>query len=120
MYFFAVHLGTSFIERRHQARRLISPDLLGADEYSGHRIVAGDFNEWTRGLATQLLSTYMRSADITIHLKRSTTYPGIVPFMHLDHIYYDPDFELREMHLYRTPLSLLASDHLPLIATFCA
>jgi endonuclease/exonuclease/phosphatase family metal-dependent hydrolase len=65
-----------------------------------------------------LLSTHLRSADITIHLKRGTTYPGIAPFMHLDHIYYDPNFELREMHLYRTPLSLLASDHLPLVATF--
>jgi endonuclease/exonuclease/phosphatase family metal-dependent hydrolase len=26
------------------------------------------------------------------------TYPGITPFMHLDHIYYDPEFESREMH----------------------
>lgn len=39
------------------------------------------------------------------------------PFHALGHIYYDPEFESREMRLYRTPLSLLASDHLPLIAT---
>lgn len=117
--FFAVHLGTSFVERRYQARRLVSAEILGSDHYSSNRIVAGDFNEWTRGLATQLLGTHMRSADIAIHLKRGRTYPGIAPVMHLDHIYYDPNFELREMQLHRTPLSLLASDHLPLIATFC-
>jgi endonuclease/exonuclease/phosphatase family metal-dependent hydrolase len=116
--FFGVHLGTSFVERRHQARRLVSNAILGSDRYSSNRIVAGDFNEWTRGLATKLLGTHMRSADIAIHLKRGATYPGIAPFLHLDHIYYDPDFELREMQLYRTRLSLLASDHLPLIATF--
>lgn len=118
VHFFALHLGTSYTERRKQARRLLSSDVLASDQFQSHRIVAGDFNEWTRGLASQLLSQHMESADIVMHLKRGTTYPGILPFLHLDHIYYDRDFELRDMHLYRTKLSLLASDHLPLIATF--
>jgi endonuclease/exonuclease/phosphatase family metal-dependent hydrolase len=117
VHFFAVHLGTSLLERREQARRF-SVDILEPTESWGYRVVAGDFNEWTRGLATQTLSRYLRSADISLHLKRTRTYPGLLPFMHLDHIYYDPDFFLREMHLHRTRLSLLASDHLPLIADF--
>jgi endonuclease/exonuclease/phosphatase family metal-dependent hydrolase len=118
IHFFGVHLGTSYMERRKQARVLLSSDILVSPQFQTHRIVAGDFNEWTRGLATQLLSEYLQSADIVMHLKRGRTYPGIIPFMHLDHIYYDRDFELREMHLYRTRLSLMASDHLPLVATF--
>ena len=115
---FALHLGTSFMERPKQARQLLSSDILASDQFRTHRIVAGDFNEWTRGLASRLLNQHMESADIVMHLKRGTTYPGIMPFLHLDHIYYDRDFELRDMHLYRTRLSLLASDHLPLVATF--
>ncbi|HEY3454114.1 MAG TPA: endonuclease/exonuclease/phosphatase family protein [Bryobacteraceae bacterium] len=118
VHFFALHLGTSFTERRKQARQLLSSDILACAQFQTHRIVVGDFNEWTRGLASQLLSQHMESADIVMHLKRGTTYPGILPFLHLDHIYYDRDFELRDMHLYRTKLSLLASDHLPLVATF--
>jgi endonuclease/exonuclease/phosphatase family metal-dependent hydrolase len=118
LHFFAVHLGTSFLERRAQARRFVSEDILDRPEVKGARIVAGDFNEWTRGLATQLLSRHLESADIMMHLKRRTTYPGVLPFMHLDHIYYDHAFRLREMHLHRTRLALLASDHLPLIADF--
>lgn len=118
LHFFALHLGTSFAERRVQARRLISSSILASDQFPSHRIVAGDFNEWTRGLATRLFSENMQSADIKIHLKRGSTYPGIAPFMHLDHIYYDPVFQLHDMHLYRTRLSLIASDHLPLVATF--
>ncbi len=118
LHLFALHLGTSYGERRKQARQLLSSDILGATQFQTHRIVAGDFNEWTRGLASQLLSEHLQSADITMHLKRGTTYPGIIPFMHLDHIYYDRDFQLRDMHLYRTKLSLMASDHLPLVATF--
>jgi endonuclease/exonuclease/phosphatase family metal-dependent hydrolase len=118
VHFFALHLGTSFTERRKQARQLLSSDVLVSDRFQTHRIVVGDFNEWTRGLASRLLSQHMESADIVMHLKRGTTYPGLMPFLHLDHIYYDRDFELRDMHLYRTKLSLLASDHLPLVATF--
>jgi endonuclease/exonuclease/phosphatase family metal-dependent hydrolase len=120
VHFFALHLGTSYTERRTQARRLVSSDVLNSDRFRSHRIVAGDFNEWTRGLASQLLSEHLKGADITLHLKRGTTYPGIVPFLHLDHIYYDPQFELRDMHLHRTRLSLIASDHLPLTAKFSA
>jgi endonuclease/exonuclease/phosphatase family metal-dependent hydrolase len=118
VHFFAVHLGTSFLERRAQARRFVSEDILDRPEVKGARIVAGDFNEWTRGLATQLLSRHLQSADIMMHLKRRTTYPGVLPFLHLDHIYYDHGFYLRQMHLARTRLALAASDHLPLIADF--
>jgi endonuclease/exonuclease/phosphatase family metal-dependent hydrolase len=116
-HFFAVHLGTSFAERREQARRLLSREVLLCDETRSQRIIAGDFNEWTRGLATRMLSQHFESADIVMHLRRRRTYPGLFPFMHLDHVYYDPEFKLREMHLYRTRLALLASDHLPLVAT---
>jgi endonuclease/exonuclease/phosphatase family metal-dependent hydrolase len=115
---FVVHLGTSYVERRVQARALLSPDVLLSSETEQRRIIVGDFNEWTRGLATRMLSRHFQSADIVMHLKRRRTYPGVLPFMHLDHIYYDRDFELREMHLHRTKLALLASDHLPLVATF--
>jgi len=118
VHLFSVHLGTSFGERRKQARRLVSGGILASDRFKTHRIVAGDFNEWTHGLTSQLLSERLQSADIVMHLKRRRTYPGFAPFMHLDHIYYDRDFELRDMHLHRTKLSLVASDHLPLVATF--
>ena len=120
LHLFALHLGTSYGERRVQGRQLLSPGVLASDQFQKSRIVTGDFNEWTRGLTTRLLSEHLQSADIQMHLKRGTTYPGFAPFMHLDHIYYDRDFQLHDMRLYRTKLSLLASDHLPLVATFAA
>ncbi|MFL6447545.1 MAG: endonuclease/exonuclease/phosphatase family protein [Bryobacteraceae bacterium] len=116
-HFFCVHLGTSFVERREQARVLLSQDVLLSNETNARRIIAGDFNEWTRGLVTTMLGQQFESADIVMHLKRTSTYPGVLPFMHLDHVYYDAHFRLREMHLYRTRLALVASDHLPLLAT---
>lgn len=118
LHFFAVHLGTSYWERREQARRFVSPGILERADFQGARIVAGDFNEWTRGLATQLLSEHLKSADTAVHLKRSRTYPGILPFLHLDHVYYDSCFHLCAMKLHASRVALLASDHLPLVADF--
>jgi endonuclease/exonuclease/phosphatase family metal-dependent hydrolase len=115
---FAVHLGTSYFERRHQAGKLISPDVLEAPDAKGLRILAGDFNEWTHGLVTRTLSRHMRSADLVTHLGRTRSYPGLAPFLHLDHLYYDAAIHLSALRLHRTAVSLVASDHLPLIGDF--
>lgn len=112
LHFFAAHLGTSITERRIQARLLFSPAVLEHPAFEAARIIAGDFNEWTSGLATQLLNQHLKS------VKRQNTFPAFLPFLHLDHIYYDPAFHLRRMHVHRTPLARIASDHLPLVADF--
>ncbi len=116
LHIFNVHLGTSYFERRHQARRLVGPSILGHPWLSGPRIVLGDFNEWTRGLATRLLAARFKAADPRAYLGRRRTYPGVLPLLHLDHIYFDRHFDLRNLELHRTPTALVASDHLPLIA----
>ena len=118
LHVFNIHLGTAFIERRHQARKLVSDEILNDAKLKGARVALGDFNEWTRGLATQLLGTHLESADVRHHLKRARTYPGVLPFLHLDHIYYDRTLELKCLTLHKSRTALVASDHLPLIADF--
>lgn len=118
LHVFNVHLGTSFRERRKQAGRLMHEEILKNRELDGARIILGDFNEWTRGLASRLLTAHFRSADVREHLGRSRTYPGVLPFLHLDHIYFDPVLKLERLRLHRSRRTLLASDHLPLVADF--
>jgi endonuclease/exonuclease/phosphatase family metal-dependent hydrolase len=120
LHVFNVHLGTAFLERRHQGRRLSDRQggILHNEELTGPKIVLGDFNEWTTGLATRLLGSHLRSVDIRKYLGRSKTYPAFLPFMHLDHIYYDGPLELRGLTLHRSRTALVASDHLPLVADF--
>lgn len=112
LHIFNVHLGTAFFERREQARKLLGAEILGSPELAGPRIVLGDFNEWSRGLASRLLDAHFLTAD------RARTYPGVLPFLHLDHIYYDPSLKLNRLTLHRSRKALLASDHLPLAADF--
>ena len=86
---------------------------------TGPKLVLGDFNEWMRGLATSLLSEKLNSVDLRDFLPRKRTqrtYPGLFPVLHLDHIYYAGKLEIVGIELPRTRLTLVASDHLPIVA----
>lgn len=114
LHVYNVHLGTAILERRHQAQRLAA--IVSNRHVTGPKIVLGDFNEWTRGLTTTLLSSRLKSVDLQQYMKRRRHYPGLFPILHLDHIYYDGPLEIVHIEVFRNRLSLVASDHLPLIA----
>jgi endonuclease/exonuclease/phosphatase family metal-dependent hydrolase len=114
LHLYNVHLGTAFLERRHQAGRLSA--IVHDRRVGKPKVVLGDFNEWMRGLATDLLSARLQSIDLRVHLRRRRTYPGGFPVLHLDHIYFEGEVEVTKLELPRTRVSLLASDHLPLVA----
>jgi len=114
LHLYNVHLGTAFLERRHQAGRLAA--IIHDKRVGKPKIVLGDFNEWMKGLATSTLTERLQSIDLRTHLRRRRTYPGVFPLLHLDHIYYEGTVEVEKVELPRTRLSLMASDHLPLVA----
>jgi endonuclease/exonuclease/phosphatase family metal-dependent hydrolase len=116
--FINLHLGTSFFERRHQVHKLLADHILDDPEIHGRRVVAGDFNEWISGLTTRLFKSKFQTVDPKLHLGTMRTFPGIAPLFHLDHIYFDPQFALRKATLHKSRKSLLASDHLPIVAEF--
>jgi endonuclease/exonuclease/phosphatase family metal-dependent hydrolase len=114
LHLYNVHLGTALLERRHQAARLAG--LVHDKRVTGPKIVLGDFNEWARGLATDILAERLESVDLRQHLRRKWTYPGFFPILHLDHIYFEGRVEVVKVTLPRNRLTLVASDHLPLVA----
>lgn len=108
---FNFHLGTGHNERQWQARRIVETEILRSKELKGPRVVLGDFNEWTRGMVSTMMAAELRA----IHLP---TYPGILPMLRLDHIYHDNDLMLEHAFLHRNVKTMIASDHLPLVADF--
>jgi endonuclease/exonuclease/phosphatase family metal-dependent hydrolase len=114
---FNVHLGTGFFERRYQAHRLFEV-IAGNSTMTSPRVVLGDFNEWTRGVTTKLLSYHLNSAEPEQRLGRARTYPGVFPLLHLDHVYYNSSLKLDRITVHRSRLALAASDHLPIVAEF--
>jgi endonuclease/exonuclease/phosphatase family metal-dependent hydrolase len=114
LHVFNVHLGTAVRERRAQAR-LIDERLLKVLDISGQRIVMGDFNDWNHGLVTNTLSREFHLTDLAAHLPRTRAYPAVLPLLHLDHIYLDHHLRIEKAQFHRNRLSLIASDHLPLV-----
>jgi len=114
LHIYNAHLGTALLERRFQAPRLA--DWIHDRRVVGPRIVLGDFNEWGRGLVADVLADRLNSVDLYPHLQRRRTYPGFFPVLHLDHIYFSGQVEIRKVELPRTRLAKIASDHLPLVA----
>ena len=118
LHVFNAHLGTGYMERRHQAQHLLSERVLAQTGRAHPRLVLGDFNEWTRGLTTKLLRESFQTMQPTHALRIPRTFPGLLPLMTLDHVYYEDPLELQETMLWRNRIALVASDHLPLVANF--
>ncbi len=115
LHLYNAHFGTAILERRVQAERLAG--IVSDRRVTGPKIVLGDFNEWSRGPASALLSERLNGIDLAAHLRRRRTYPGVFPLVHLDHIYYQGRVEVEKVELVRSRRALIASDHLPLVAT---
>ena len=82
-------------------------------------MVLGDFNEWATGprhAAAALAPA--RAWTSSKHLSGAARIPGVLPMLHLDHIYHDEPLELVALDVHRTRTALVASDHLPLVADF--
>jgi len=118
LHVYNVHLGTSYLERRHQARRLFDTRILRNRGLTGPRLILGDFNEWIRELASRLFSEHFGSVDVRSYHGWSRTYPGVFPLLRLDRIYFDTSLVLEGATLHRSRMALIASDHLPIVADF--
>ncbi len=118
LHVFNVHLGTSYLERRAQGPLMLSDRMLNRAGHAGPRVILGDFNEWTRGVTSELMAKQFRKIHLRQHQRKRGSFPGPLPLLELDHIYYDDQLELVHFELVRTRLSLMASDHLPLLAEF--
>ncbi len=107
----ATHLGLSLAERRHQIRRLL--DVFDTEDMPV--ILMGDINEWFMwGSSLRLLVSHFQAVPAP------RTFPSRWPVFALDRIWIRPRHRLVHVEVHKTPLSRVASDHLPLIAHFDA
>ena len=110
----ATHLGLGRAERRAQitdiARRIQpSRDLAGCPE---PMVLLGDFNEWRRQ-SRRLLPIDQLLQQVPSY----ATFPARWPLLALDRIWYR-GCRLEQCSSVRTGLTRIASDHLPLLASF--
>lgn len=102
------HLGLGMGERRRQIKHLL--DIFHS-ERDRMEIMLGDFNEWIP--VGKPLSWIHRFFGRSPSLR---TFPSFLPILPLDRIWVRPLDAIAGMGTHRTPLSRVASDHLPVKA----
>jgi endonuclease/exonuclease/phosphatase family metal-dependent hydrolase len=114
----ATHFGLDRRERRLQAEAVCGPEWLGHPDCRQPVVLCGDFNALPRSPAYRRLTRQLRDAQRSFRwfLPRGT-FPAQLPLMRIDHLFLSPDLTVRGVAVPRTPLTRLASDHLPLLVT---
>lgn len=106
----ATHLGLRPSERRMQVKRLLEA-LESAP--LGPCVVMGDLNEW------YLWGRPLRWLHAKFAVTRTpSTFPARRPMLKLDRIWAHPTSALESLRAHRSALARVASDHLPLVATY--
>lgn len=104
----ATHLGLFPDERRQQTQMLLRAL---EDQRPVATVLMGDLNEWWLwGRPLRWLHMHFQQTP------SPSTFPSRFPFLALDRIWIKPRRLLRRVAVHRTPLSRIASDHLPVVA----
>lgn len=105
----ATHFGLNAGERRLQVQRLIEAIDTSPDQVP--TVVMGDCNEWKPNHGA--LRILNRRFGLSMMPR---TFPSRFPMLPLDRIWVWPRDGLRRVSVFATPLTRLASDHLPIRA----
>ena len=113
------HLGLVPREQRLQAMALIGKDWLGHAECTGPTILAGDFNATSITRPYQTLTRDLADCQRVLGLRPTVkTFPSGFPAIRIDHVFVSPDIKVTGVGAAFSPLSRMASDHLPLVMDF--
>lgn len=113
------HLGIVPRESAVQMEWLLGPEWLGHPDCCDPLILAGDLNAVPGTRTYRRISRRLRDAQI--HQKiRSTrpTFPARMPVLRIDHVFVSPSIEVAKAQVVRSPLTRVASDHLPVLVEF--
>jgi endonuclease/exonuclease/phosphatase family metal-dependent hydrolase len=116
IHFFNVHLGLQWRERRRQASRLLSADILRDAALSYPLVLVGDFNSpWPRVSAVpRWIGRHLRDGAV-LGGATGATFPSRFPLLRLDRAFVGPAIRVVGAEVFAHPVARLASDHLPVI-----
>lgn len=110
------HLGLVARERLAQVDTLLGPEWLGHPDCRDPMILLGDFNVVPRSRTYRRLARRLTDAQCAPRARRPRgTYPVRLPLLRIDHVFVGSAIEVLNVEVPRTPLTRVASDHLPLV-----
>lgn len=110
------HLSIHFRDRLLQIEQLLGTEWLAKAERDVPLVICGDLN------SSQFSPIYRRLRRDLVDAQRANrsralpTWPSRLPFLRIDHLFTSPDIRVVRCEVLRDALSMVASDHLPLLA----
>lgn len=116
MHVINTHLGLNRGERLVQSEMLLGPDWIGSPACTSPLIFCADLNALPVSRVYKRFKERLKDVQYAVDKARPRrTYPGIFPVARIDHIFVSPDVSIREVDVPSTPLTRIASDHLPIV-----
>ncbi len=113
------HLGLVPREQRLQAAALVGKEWLGHPDCKGPTMLAGDFNATSITRPYQTLARNHADCQRQLGLRPTLkTFPSGFPAIRIDHVFVSPEIRVTGVRAPFSPLSRMASDHLPLVMDF--
>jgi endonuclease/exonuclease/phosphatase family metal-dependent hydrolase len=110
------HLGLSSAERARQVDELLGPRWLGHPDCRGPLVFCGDLNAMPGSGVYRSIASRLRDVQTSIDRHRpQRTWFGPFPLTRIDHMFLNGRLQAREIHIPRTRLARVASDHLPMV-----
>lgn len=110
------HFGLNGSERQRQAEAVLGAQWLGHPECRDPAVLVGDFNAVPRSRAYRQLAQHLsEAARLSENSDPGPTYPSRMPLLRIDHAFLRGAMSVRSVTSIRTPLTRIASDHLPLL-----
>ncbi|HSE83245.1 MAG TPA: endonuclease/exonuclease/phosphatase family protein [Thermodesulfobacteriota bacterium] len=119
IHLFNAHLGLGVRERVHQRGRLLSSAILLDEKLKDPIVIVGDFNDKPISVVHSRFQSHFNDAFKLANGRRkdAATFCWGPLRLKLDHIYVSEKLKPTESYVVNTPLSRIASDHMPLVAT---
>jgi endonuclease/exonuclease/phosphatase family metal-dependent hydrolase len=109
------HLGLLGRERLAQVETLLGPEWVGHPDCREPVVLTGDFNAIPRSRGYRRLAARLQDAQRAPRAPRpQATFPARFPVYRIDHVFVSTGVEVVQVATVRTPLTRVASDHLPL------
>jgi len=113
------HLGLVPREQALQAAALVGRDWAGHPECKAPTLLAGDFNATSITRPYRTIAARLEDCQRQLGLNPSVkTFPSGFAAIRIDHVFVTPDVRVTGVKAPFSPLTRMASDHLPLVVDF--
>lgn len=113
------HLGLVPREQQLQAAALVGKDWAGHPECTAPTLLAGDFNATSITRPYRTIAAKLEDCQRQLGLSPSVkTFPSGFAAIRIDHVFVTPDVRVTGVKAPFSPLTRMASDHLPLVVDF--